>query len=348
MSLWPNKNILVTGGRGFLGSYVVEKLIARGVRPENLRIPTSRQMDLRVRENCTKAVEDIHIVIHLAARVGGIGFNQENPGTLFYDNLIMGVQLLEAARQQGVEKFVAIGTICAYPKFTPTPFREEDLWNGYPEETNAPYGLAKKMLLVQAQAYRRQFGFNAIYLLPVNLYGPGDNFDPCSSHVIPALIRKCVEAIDRNDLPPSSNLHPPTITVWGDGSPTREFLYVEDAAEGILLATELYNKEEPVNLGSSQEISIKELVELIRRLTGFTGEIVWDTSKPNGQPRRKLDVSRAEREFGFQARVPFEEGLRKTIDSYAKMGGKASCYFCDYRGNAVPQILPVPSAEKDF
>lgn len=308
MSFWQNKNILVTGGRGFLGSYVVEKLKARGVLPENIRIPTSRQMDLRLRENCTRAVEDIHVVIHLAGRVGGIGFNQENPGTLFYDNLMMGVQLMEAARQQGVDKFVAVGTICAYPKFTPTPFREEELWNGYPEETNAPYGLAKKMLLVQAQAYRRQFGFNAIFLLPVNLYGPGDNFDPRSSHVIPALIKKCVDAGETGQ----------EITVWGDGSPTREFLYAEDAAEGILLATELYNKDDPVNLGSGQEISIRELHELIVHMTDFRGKVIWDKSKPNGQPRRKLDISRAEREFGFRAPMPFAEGLRRTIEWYKK------------------------------
>jgi GDP-L-fucose synthase len=319
MGVWSDKNILVTGGKGFLGSFLVEKLIERGVRPEKIRIPTSTDMDLRIRENCTKAVEGIDVVIHLAARVGGIGFNQENPGTLFYDNLMMGVQLLEAARQKGVEKFVAVGTICAYPKFTPVPFREEDLWNGYPEETNAPYGLAKKMLLVQAQAYRRQYGFNAIYLLPVNLYGPGDNFDPKSSHVIPALIKKCVDAISQ---PQTINLQAQTITVWGDGSPTREFLYVEDAAEGILLAAEKYDKGEPVNLGSSHEISIKEVVELIQWMAGFTGKIVWDTSKPNGQPRRKLDVSRGEQEFGFRARVPFEEGLRKTIDWYVRRGWK--------------------------
>jgi len=324
MSFWQKKNVLVTGGRGFLGSYVVEKLIARGVLPENIRIPTSRRMDLRVRENCAKAVEDVNLVIHLAARVGGIGFNQENPGTLFYDNLMMGAQLMEAARRSGVQKFVAVGTICAYPKFTPVPFREENLWNGYPEETNAPYGLAKKMLLVQAQAYRQQYGFNAIFLLPVNLYGPGDNFDPKSSHVIPALIRKCIEGTDTDHLPRASNLDPPTITVWGDGSPTREFLYVEDAAEAILLATERYDKGEPVNLGSGNEISIKELVELIWKKTGFTGEIVWDTSKPNGQPGRKLDVSRAEREFGFRAQMPFEEGLSRTIEWYVRQPGKKS------------------------
>ncbi len=308
MNFWQNKNILVTGGRGFLGSAVVAKLLERGVQPGKIRIPRSQDQDLRVWENCARAVDGIDLVIHLAAKVGGIGFNQENPGTLFYDNILMGVQLMEAARQGRAGKFVAIGTICAYPKVTPVPFREKDLWNGYPEETNAPYGLAKKMLLVQAQAYRRQYGFNSIYLLPVNLYGPGDNFDPRSSHVIPALIKKCVDAkLVQAESP---------IIIWGDGSPTREFLYVDDAAEGILLAAERYDKAEPVNLGSGNEISIKELVGLIRRMTGFTGEVVWDTSKPNGQPRRKLDVSRAEREFDFRAQTPFEEGLRKTIEWY--------------------------------
>ncbi|MBT9175632.1 MAG: GDP-L-fucose synthase [candidate division WS2 bacterium] len=255
------------------------------------------------------------IVIHLAARVGGIGANRSNPGKFFYDNLMMGVQMMEVGRQVGIEKFVAIGTICAYPKFTPVPFKEEDLWNGYPEETNAPYGLAKKMLLVQAQAYRQQYGFNAIYLLPVNLYGPGDNFDPESSHVIPALICKCIDAMS---LPSTSNLDPPAITVWGTGKATREFLYIEDCAEAIILATEKYNKPEPVNLGAGFEISIKDLVELIAKLTEFKGEIIWDTTKPDGQPRRMLDVSRAEREFGFRAKTSLEEGLRKTIDWYVK------------------------------
>jgi GDP-L-fucose synthase len=249
------------------------------------------------------------MVIHLAARVGGIGANQANPGKFFYDNLMMGVQMMEVGRQMGIEKFVAIGTICAYPKFAPIPFEEEHLWNGYPEETNAPYGLAKKMLLVQAQAYRQQYGFNTIYLLPVNLYGPRDNFDLETSHVIPALIRKCIEAKERRD---------DHIVAWGDGSPTREFLYVEDAAEGILLATELYNKSDPVNVGSASEISIKDLLKTIARLTGFEGKIVWDTSKPNGQPRRKLDIHRAKQEFGFQAQTPFEQGLRKTIKWYVK------------------------------
>lgn len=247
------------------------------------------------------------IVIHLAARVGGIGANRENPGKFFYDNLIMGVQLIEAGRQVGLEKFVAIGTICAYPKFTPVPFKEEDLWNGYPEETNAPYGLAKKMLLVQSEAYRQQYGFNSICLFPVNLYGPGDNFDPNSSHVIPALIKKCVDAINSNG---------EEIVVWGSGKPTREFLYVEDAAEGILLATEKYNKSEIVNIGAGFEISIKDLVELIVRLTGFKGKVVWDASKPDGQPRRCLDTSKAEHEFGFRARTNFEDGLKRTIAWY--------------------------------
>lgn len=302
-----NKKILVTGGAGFLGSFVVEKLLERGVPKENIFVPRSDDFDLRKWENCQKAVAGQEVVIHLAAKVGGIGFNREKPGELFYDNAIMGIQMMEAARQAGVEKFVAIGTICAYPKFTPVPFKEDDLWNGYPEETNAPYGLAKKMLLVQAQAYRQQYGFNAIYLLPVNLYGPRDNFNPESSHVIPALIRKVAEAKKEN-----KNF----IEVWGTGKATREFLYVEDAAEGILLATEKYDKAEPVNLGSGREISIKDLVELICRLMDFKGEIRWDTTKPDGQPRRRLDVSRAEKEFGFRAKTDFEEGLKKTIEWY--------------------------------
>jgi GDP-L-fucose synthase len=253
------------------------------------------------------------IVIHLAARVGGIGANLANPGKFYYDNLMMGVQMMEVGRQVGVEKFVAIGTICAYPKFTPIPFKEEDLWNGYPEETNAPYGLAKKMLLVQAQAYRQQYGFNAIYLLPVNLYGPRDNFNPESSHVIPALIKKCVDAISK---PQSSILQPLTISVWGTGKATREFLYVEDCAEAIVLATERYNKPDPINLGAGFEISIKDLVELIVKLAGFKGRITWDTSKPDGQPRRMLDTSRAEKEFGFRTMTSFEKGLKKTIEWY--------------------------------
>ena len=328
MSFWSNKRILVTGGAGFLGSFVVEKLVERGAHPGRIRIPRSKDMDLRVWENCSKVVEGIDIVIHLAARVGGIGFNQENPGTLFYDNLMMGVQLMETARKVGVEKFVAVGTVCAYPKFTLVPFKEEDLWNGYPEETNAPYGLAKKMLLVQAQAYRQQYGFNAIYLLSVNLYGPRDNFNPESSHVIPALIKKFIdtkvtvsgkqESVSSNAaycLVPTSD-SPPTVVVWGTGKATREFLYVEDCAEAIVLATERYNKPDPINLGAGFEISIKDLVELIAKLTGFNGEIVWDSSKPDGQPRRMLDVTRAEKEFGFKAMTSFEEGLKKTIEWY--------------------------------
>ena len=338
MSIWATKRILVTGGSGFLGSFLVEKLAARGVAPEKIRIPRSRELDLRFRENCLEAVRDIDLVIHLAARVGGIGFNQENPGTLFYDNIIMGVQLMEAARQNGVQKFVAVGTICAYPKFTPVPFREKDLWNGYPEETNAPYGLAKKMLLVQSQAYRQQYGFNSIFLLPVNLYGPRDNFNPASSHVIPALIKKFVDAQVSHPRPGKGTANrqsksEPSILIWGDGSPTREFLYVEDAAEGILLAAERYDKPEPVNLGSGEEISIRELAEKIGNMTGFRGRIAWDRTKPNGQPRRKLDVSRAKREFGFQAKVSFEQGLRKTIEWYIQIG-RQSC-FGDPRANSV-------------
>jgi GDP-L-fucose synthase len=309
MSFWVNKRVVVTGGAGFLGSFLVEKLLKRGAK--DIFIPRSKDYNLVEMETVKRLYRDAkpEIVVHLAAKVGGIGANRANPGKFFYDNLMMGVQMIEVARQVGIEKFVAIGTICAYPKFTPIPFKEEDLWNGYPEETNAPYGLAKKMLLVQAQAYRQQYGFNAIYLLPVNLYGPRENFDLETSHVIPALIRKCIEAKERRD---------DHIVAWGDGSPTREFLYVEDAAEGILLATELYNKSDPVNLGSASEISIKDLLEMIAHLTGFEGKIVWDTSKPNGQPRRKLDIHRAKQEFGFHAQTPFEEGLRKTINWYVE------------------------------
>jgi GDP-L-fucose synthase len=308
MSFGDHKAILVTGGAGFLGSAVVAKLIQeRGMDPQRVIIPRSSDCDLRRWENCAKITKGVNVVVHLAGRVGGIGFNRNNAGILFYDNALMGIQLMEAARINGVEKFVAVGTICAYPKFTSVPFREENLWGGYPEETNAPYGLAKKMLLVQAQAYREQYGFNAIYLLPVNLYGPGDNFDPMSSHVIPALIKKCVDAKQAGD---------DRIEVWGDGTPTREFLYVEDAADGIVLATERYNEVEPVNLGSAFEISIKDLAGTIARLVGFTGKVVFDPTKPNGQPRRKLDTSRAKERFGFQARTTFEEGLRKTIKWY--------------------------------
>jgi GDP-L-fucose synthase len=311
MGFWNNKRILITGGAGFLGAYVVEKLQERGCK--NVFVPRSKEYDLVRMDGVKRVYRDSKpdIVIHLAARVGGIGANQRNPGTFFYDNLMMGVQMMEVGRQAGIEKFVAVGTVCAYPKFTPVPFGEENLWNGYPEETNAPYGLAKKMLLVQAQAYREQFGFNVIYLVPTNIYGPRDNFDPESSHVIPALIKKCIDA---RYSPPTSNLQPPSITVWGTGKPTREFLYVKDAAEGILLAAERYNKPEPVNLGAGFEISIKDLVGLITKLTGFDGKIIWDKTKPDGQPRRVLDVSKAKKEFEFRAKTNLEEGLKKTID----------------------------------
>jgi len=307
MSFWDNKKFLVTGGAGFLGSYVVEKLKDRGVKDEDIIVPRSKDMDLRIMDNCYKVCENVDVVIHLAANVGGIGFNRAYPGSLFYDNAIMGIQLMEAARQTGVEKFVALGTVCAYPKFTPVPFKEEDLWNGYPEDTNAPYGLAKKMLLVQSQAYRQQYDFNSIFLLPVNLYGIDDNFDEESSHVIPALIRKFIDAKENGAK---------EVEVWGSGVASREFLYVEDAAEGILLATEKYNKSEPINLGAGFEIKISDLVELISKITGYTGKIVWDDSKPDGQPRRCLVVSKAESEFEFKAKVKFEEGLRNTIDWY--------------------------------
>ncbi len=302
-----NKRILVTGGAGFLGSFVVEKLLERGVKREDLRIPRSRDCDLRKWENCVKAVDDIDIVIHLAARVGGIGFNMKYPAELFYDNAVMGIQLMEAARRARVEKFVAVGTVCGYPKFTPVPFKEEDFWDGYPEETNAPYGLSKKMLLVQAQSYRRQYGFNVIYLIPVNLYGPRDHFDPEDAHVIPALILKFSDAKRRGEK---------RVTAWGTGKASREFLYVEDAAEGIILATERYDKDEPVNIGSGKEIIIRDLVYLIRNTVGYEGEVVWDASRPDGQPKRMLDTSKAKLEFGFEAKTPFEIGLRKTIDWY--------------------------------
>ncbi len=306
-TFWRSKRVLVTGGAGFLGSFVVEKLHKRGAK--EVFVPRSNDYDLVRMEAVERVYRDARpdLVIHLAARVGGIGANRANPGRFFYDNLMMGVQMMEVGRLVGIEKFVAVATICSYPKFTPVPFREEDLWNGYPEETNAPYGLAKKMLLVQSQAYRQQYGFNSIVLFPVNLYGPRDNFDLETSHVIPALIRKCLEARTRGD---------EIITVWGTGTPTREFLYVEDAAEGLLLAAERYNKSDPVNLGSGFEISIRDLVELVVKLTGFEGQVVWDSTKPDGQPRRRLDVTRAEREFGFRASVPFEEGLRRTIEWY--------------------------------
>ncbi len=303
----PNKRILVTGGSGFLGKHLIARLEKVGCR--NVVAPEHSEYDL-TSHDAVERMFDSHqpeILIHLAAAVGGIGANRANPGRFFYENAIMGIQLIEAARRRGIEKTVVLGTICAYPKFTPVPFREEDLWDGYPEETNAPYGLAKKVLLVQCQAYREQYGTNAIFLLPVNLYGPGDNFDLDSSHVIPALIRKCLEAVKAGR---------EEIVLWGDGSPTREFLYVEDAAEGIVLAAEQYDKSDPVNLGSGMEISICDLARTIAEMTGFKGRIVWDTNQPNGQPRRRLDVSGAEREFGFRAATPFEVGLRKTIDWY--------------------------------
>ena len=304
---FEDKIILVTGGAGFLGLNVVKHLIASGAKKENIIVPRSRDIDLRVWENCLSVTKGVDLVIHLAASVGGIGYNMNNPGSLFYDNAIMGIQLMEAARQNNVGKFVAVGTICAYPKFTPIPFREEELWNGYPEETNAPYGLAKKMMLVQAQSYRQQYGFDAIYLLPVNLYGPGDNFNPDSSHVIPALIKKFIDAKESG----SSK-----VEVWGTGAASREFLFVDDASRAIVLAAQKYDKLDPVNIGSCMEIAIKELVDFIAELTGFEGEIIWDTSKPDGQPRRMLDVSVAEKEFGFKAKVGFEEGLKKTIEWY--------------------------------
>ena len=305
MSFWSENRFLVTGGHGFLGSFVLEQLSSLGAK--DVYAPKSSEIDLREKEGCAKAVKGRDVVIHLAAVVGGIGANRENPGKFFYDNLMMGVQLMEQARLAKAKKFVAIGTICAYPKFTPVPFCEDDLWNGYPEETNAPYGLAKKMLLVQSQAYRQQYGFNSIFLLPVNLYGPRDNFDPASSHVIPALIKKISDALDSKA---------PFVEVWGDGTPTREFLYVEDAARGILMAAEKFNKPDPVNLGSGMEISIRDLVTLLCKQMGYRGEIRFDKSKPNGQPRRCLDTSRAQKEFGFKAGVKFEDGLAKTIDWY--------------------------------
>lgn len=341
---WQDKRVIVTGGAGFLGSFLVERLAALGAA--DILVPCIEQYNLveradilRLLDEAMQPVEkrpahlvpanlpafqpmplpafqpDQLVILHLAAKVGGIGANLGHPADFFYDNLMMGVELIHQGWKHGVGKFVALGTVCAYPKFTPVPFREEQLWNGYPEETNAPYGLAKKMLLVQSQAYREQYGFNSIFLLPVNLYGPRDNFNPVSSHVIPALIRKCLEAKERGEK---------EIVVWGDGSPTREFLYVEDAAEGILLAAEKYNGSEPVNLGSGYEISIKDLVELIARLTGFSGEVVWDTHRPNGQPRRGLDTSRAEHLFGFKACTTFEVGLQRTIDWYRSHQAKES------------------------
>lgn len=307
MSFWSKKRVLVTGGAGFLGSVVVDKLRVQGCK--NIFVPRSKKYDLVDMSAVKRLYRDAcpEIVIHLAAKVGGIGANRQNPGRFFYDNLMMGAQMIEVGRQVGVEKFVAIGTICSYPKFTPVPFKEENLWNGYPEETNAPYGLAKKMLLVQSQSYRQQYDFNAIFLLPVNLYGPGDNFDLETSHVIPALIRKCIEAKRRCAS---------SITVWGTGQPTREFIYVEDAAAGILLAAQKYNKPDPVNIGAGFEISIKELVKIIAQLTGFHGKILWDASKPDGQPRRSLNTQKAFKEFGFKAKVNLREGLKRTIDWY--------------------------------
>lgn len=302
---WQSRRVCVTGGAGFLGSVVVDKLRQRGA--QDIFVPRIEEYNLVQLESIQSMLDRARpdIIIHLAAQVGGIGANREHPAEFFYNNLMMGVQLIHQAWLRRVEKFVAIGTICAYPKFTPVPFDENNLWDGYPEETNAPYGLAKKMMLVQAQAYRKQYGFNAIFLLPANLYGPGDNFNPSSSHVIPALIRKCIEAREEGR---------DEVVVWGDGSPTREFLYVDDAAEGILLAAERYNGDQPVNLGSDNEVSIKDLVEMIARLTGFTGRIVWDTSMPNGQLLRSVSTRRAIKYFGFKARMPFEEGLPRAIE----------------------------------
>jgi GDP-L-fucose synthase len=339
-AFWKDKHVVVTGGAGFLGSFVIENLIRRGAA--DIMVPRTGNYNLISREDICRLLADALtpsdkrpaylrpsafdlqpvnrevdpknvVVIHLAANVGGIGANREHPAEFFYNNLMMGVELMHQAYKNGVGKFVAIGTVCAYPKFTPVPFKEEDLWNGYPEETNAPYGLAKKMMLVQAQAYRQQYGFNAIFLLPVNLYGPRDNFNLQTSHVIPALIRKAIEAKERGDR---------ELPVWGDGSPTREFLYVEDAADGIVTAAEKYNGSEPVNLGSGYEISIRDLAEMIVRLTGFEGKLVWQTDKPNGQPRRGLDVTRAKEYFGWSARVPFEEGMRRTIEWFKENRNK--------------------------
>jgi GDP-L-fucose synthase len=306
-SFWPGKKVILTGGAGFLGSFVAEELKAAGCR--DIFIPLIADFDLRKEADIVRLYRQFpaDMVIHLAAAVGGIGANRENPGSFFYDNLIMGVQLIEQARLFKINKFVAIGTVCAYPKFAPVPFREEDIWNGYPEETNAPYGLAKKMLLVQSQAYRQQYGFNSIFLLPLNLYGPRDNFNPASSHVIPAIIKKIMDAKKRGET---------SVTLWGTGEASRGFLYVEDCARGIVLAAEKYDQSDPVNLGTPMEIKIKDLAVLIAGLIGYEGKVVWDSTKPDGQPRRGLDVSRAQREFGFTAKTGFEDGLKKTIDWY--------------------------------
>jgi len=304
---WTDKKVLITGGKGFLGTHLIEKL--KTFKPKLIRIADRDEYDLRECKDCLKATKDVDVVIHLAAKVGGIGFNREYPAELFDDNILMGTFMMKAARENKVKKFLSLGTICAYPKFTPIPFKEENLWMGYPEETNAPYGLAKKMQLVQASSYREQYGFNAIFLLPVNLYGPGDNFSEKSSHVIPALIKKFVEAKEKNKK---------EVVVWGTGKPTREFLFVKDAAEGILKACEKYDKSDPVNLGAGFEISIKDLAEMIKKLTGFKGKIVWDKTKPDGQPRRKLDINRAKKEFGFVATTDFPQGLKESIDWYIK------------------------------
>jgi len=308
-NFFEDKKILLTGGNGFLGQWVLKELLKKGVLQKNIEIPSSKTSNLLLIENIKKMVKGKDIVIHLAALVGGIGFNRENPGRMVYENLVMGTHLIEEARKAGVSKFVTLGTICCYPKFTPVPFKEENLWNGYPEETNAPYGLAKKMQLVQSQAYRQQYGFNSIFLMPVNLYGPGDNFDPSSSHVIPALIKKFFDVKQKGEK---------NVVVWGTGKATREFLYVEDAAKAIVMATEKYNKSDPVNIGAGFEIAIKDLVEKLVKLMDFKGEIVWDNTKPDGQPRRRLDVQKAKKEFGFTANTKFNLGLKKTVEWYRK------------------------------